>query len=392
MWCGISSTTHKMQREVHVLMLNNEFPPLGGGAGVVNRRLLQACADVPWLHIDLITSSASHAHTEFIGPRIAVHYEKIRKKNIHHFTLSEFLQYCLLAYKSAAVLLKRGQYDLLFAWNAVPVGGLAFLLSKRFHVPYAMRMAGPDIPGWEKRYAFLHLLIRPFLLLILRHAAVVVTKCMRERDAISPLAGMTPVQVIHNGVELPPKQVRTPACPDIRLIGVGRLIALKGQADMIHAVRLLRDKGIPVTLTLVGEGDEAPMYRGLVDTLGVGQCVCLAGQVPHEQVGDYYRNADICLFNSENEGMSNAMLEAMAYGLPVVTTAVGGTEELLKDGQNGFVFRRGDIVQLCACIEKFANDRLLLERMALAARRTAEQFSAKACNEKYITLFAGRQP
>jgi glycosyltransferase involved in cell wall biosynthesis len=170
---------------------------------------------------------------------------------------------------------------------------------------------------------------------------------------------------------------------------VARLIERKGQAVLLDAVERLARRGAEVVLELVGTGDALGAYRERARALAIGDRVCFTGYVPREKIAARYAAAHVFVLPSYNEGMSVATLEAMAAGLPIVTTKTGGTEELVEESVNGFVFEPGDVPALTSHLSRLAGDRGLARRMGKASRIRAEGFSWEAVAQKYLSLFAG---
>ena len=123
----------------------------------------------------------------------------------------------------------------------------------------------------------------------------------------------------------------------LKVLCVSRLIERKGIRFLIEAIGRLKND--PVELILVGDGNQEEELKELAKGLGVSDRVVFKGYVNHDSIGEIYRNSDLFVLPSQNEGMSNALLEAMASGLPVIVTDTGGTSELL-DG-NGVVVPMG---------------------------------------------------
>ena len=108
-------------RTLRLLMLNNEFPPLGGGTGTVNRALLERFAQVPWLEIDLITSArGKQAEEEQFAERIRILKVPVNNQNIHHSSNRELVTYAARALPLALKLHRATPYDLCFSWCTVP--------------------------------------------------------------------------------------------------------------------------------------------------------------------------------------------------------------------------------------------------------------------------------
>ena len=166
-------------------------------------------------------------------------------------------------------------------------------------------------------------------------------------------------------------QQRPPNKP-IHIVCVARLIPRKGVPVLIQAANMLNEKGIPLYVNLVGSGEEETQYKSLVKTLGLEEVIHFSGYVPRERMAQIYADADAFVLPSYNEGMSNAVLEAMAAGLPVIVTPTGGTDELVTPGENGFVFDFDDSETLASQIEMLAKDPAKCLAMGKAARARAE--------------------
>jgi glycosyltransferase involved in cell wall biosynthesis len=375
---------------MRILMLNNEFPPLGGGTGTVNLAMLQRFAQVPGLEIDLITSGVGRMETfEDFTENIRISRFAVNNKNLHHSTNDELLTYSMQALYAAQARHRSHSYDLCFAWSAVPAGGVALVMSRFTRLPYLVRVCGPDIPGFEQRYKLLYPVLTPMIRAIWRRAETVVAKCQGEADMIHAIDKRAHVTLIPNGVDL---AAFTPAPPidddePLRIICVARLIERKGQHHLISAVRRLVDEGIDVVLELVGTGDAQAANQQQAHDLGVSEQVHFVGYVPREEIAAHYAAAHVFVLPSYNEGMSVATLEAMAAGLPVVITRTGGSDELVAEGENGFVFEWGDVDALVGHLRRLETDRALTRQMAAASRQRAARFSWDAAAQSYLVLF-----
>ena len=318
---------------MRILMLNNEFPPLGGGTGTVNHALLQRFAQEPHIQIDLVTSALGRQHEQArFDTRVRIFKVPVNNRNVHHSSNRELLTYAARALPVALRLHRSRPYDLCFAWSAVPAGGVALALRRLIRLPYIVRVCGPDIPGFEQRYGPLYPILTPAIRSVWRGAAAVVAKCEGEADMIRAVDPSTPVALIANGVDLKAFHVaRIPDSGALRLICVARLIERKGQAHLIEAVRRLLAEGIAVTLDLVGDGDALDAYQAQVEAAGVGRAVRFVGYVAREAIAGHYASAHAFVLPSYNEGMSVATLEAMAAGLPLVVTRTGGTADLVAE-------------------------------------------------------------
>jgi phosphatidylinositol alpha-1,6-mannosyltransferase len=374
---------------VRILMLNNEFPPLGGGTGSVNQALLQRLAYVADLEIDLFTAALGRApEQEQFSERIRLYKVPVDNHDIHHSSNRELLTYAALALPAALARHRALPYDFCFAWSAVPAGSVALALRRLCGLPYLVRVSGPDIPGFEERYARLYPILTPIIRSVWRNATMVVAKCHGEATMIRRVdPSITPV-LAPNGVDVRAFRMAAPRNNGpLRIICVARLIERKGQRHLLAALRRLRDAGVTATVEFVGTGDAAQAYRAEADRLGIADQVTFAGYVPRERIADHYAAADVFVLPSYNEGMSVATLEAMAAGLPLVVTRTGGTAELVQEGENGLTFAWGDVETLAQHLAYLAANREVVRQMGAASRRRAEQMSWDAVAARYLEIF-----
>jgi colanic acid/amylovoran biosynthesis glycosyltransferase len=173
-----------------------------------------------------------------------------------------------------------------------------------------------------------------------------------------------------------------------RIIAVGSLIWLKGYEYALLAVRRLRDRGVPVQFHIIGNGAErSRLLYTIVDLELQGQ-VHLLGRLSAAEVRSQLQQADVFLLASLCEGISNAVLEAMACGLPVVTTDCGGVREAVTDGVEGFVVPGGDPEAMAAALAQLAFDREKRQKMRERGRaRIIEHFTLERQVQDFIKMY-----
>jgi len=374
---------------MRILMLNNEFPPLGGGTGTVNRAILEQFASVPGMEIDLITSALGRrSEEEFFASKIKIYKVPVRNKNIHHSSNRELIEYCFRGLRLALKLSRRRSYDFSFAWSAVPAGAISLMLRRLVGLRYIVRVCGPDIPGFEHRYQTIHRFLSPLIRRVFRGAERVVAKSAREIEMIHAVDSDLICLLIPNGVDavvFKPGEKTSETGP-LRILCVGRLIERKGQHHLIEAVRKLTDGGIDVRLDLVGTGDARADNEACIARLELADRVHFLGYVPRENIAEHYASAHVFVLPSYNEGMSVALLEAMAAGLPVIVTPTGGTAELVTPGLNGFIVNWADVDELVRHLAKLAQNRSLAKQMGKESRDRAERYSWSITAKRYLEM------
>ena len=376
---------------MRILMLDNEFPPLGGGMGTVNLELFRQFALREDLEIDLVTASlGAQYQTEQFSKHIQIYKVPVWNRNIHHSSNRELCLYAAEAFWLARRLVRQRRYGFCFAWSVLPAGVVALALKRLFKLPFMTWVSGPDIPGFESRYHRLYPVLLPLIKSTWRASQPLIAKCQEEVDMIHAVDPEVPVQVIPNGADLEGFRSANLSIHEgpLKVISVARLIERKGQHHLIRAVKLLKDQGIDIQVSLVGTGDSLLNFQRLAQDLDVQDRVHFTGYVPREEINNHYQDAHVFVLPSFNEGMSLAALEAMAAGLPLIVTRTGGTKDILKEGVNGFSFDWGDISALAGHLEKLARDSCLVSRMGEASRIRAERFSWPVIAEEYIDLFS----
>lgn len=141
----------------------------------------------------------------------------------------------------------------------------------------------------------------------------------------------------------------------LRWLAVGRLVEVKGQSVLLEALAAHRAGGGQAELALVGSGPREARLRRYAEELGVSSHVRFVGAVGQDDILDWYRWADVFCLSSFAEGVPVVLMEAMATGLPVVTTRIAGIPELVEDGVSGFVVPPGRPDLLAAAIARCAD-------------------------------------
>jgi len=163
------------------------------------------------------------------------------------------------------------------------------------------------------------------------------------------------------------------------ILSVAQLAERKGLQYLVRACRQLRDAGVAFRCEIVGDGPARPELAALVDELGLGESVILTGPLPYPEVVARYVRASAfalpCIIapNGDRDGIPNVILEAMAAGVPVVTTPVSGIPEVIHDGVTGLLVPEADVDSLAAAITRLLGDADLRLRLGHEARQFVER-------------------
>ncbi|HXB74135.1 MAG TPA: glycosyltransferase [Candidatus Acidoferrales bacterium] len=235
-------------------------------------------------------------------------------------------------------------------------------------------------------------------------AEFVVTCTDANREYLEQLGSRTPVHCVYHGLStdftnfLKQHSGSRSAPADLRILAVGRLIPKKGFDILTEACAILRQRGISFDLTIVAEsGEHEPKIRGLISEHHLEDFIHLPGPMPQSQVFEEFRRASVfclpcrILDNGDRDGIPNVLIEAMAVGLPVITTPVSGIPELIQHGINGMLAPPEDPCELANALQRLQEDPDLAARLGRNAQRTiAQRFDGEIFAAELADLFRKR--
>lgn len=207
------------------------------------------------------------------------------------------------------------------------------------------------------------------------------------------LYGLDPSKAFVNHPSIDPDffQSGEPSAPTASLpvvLSVGRLHWIKGYEYALQAVRMLIDRGVDFRYRIIGEGPSEDSVRFAVRQMGLEGHVELLGGLPRPSVLESLRASDVFLLSSVGEGLSNAVLEAMACGVPVVTTSAGGMAEAVCDGIDGFVVPTRSPELIADRLGRLLLDPALRQRFAASGRaRILDAFSIDRQARRFIACY-----
>jgi glycosyltransferase involved in cell wall biosynthesis len=234
----------------------------------------------------------------------------------------------------------------------------------------------------------------------IRAARLVVTCTAANRTHLAAMAGGTPVHCVYHGLNADFSRLIDEVSPrlgartgsSLRILAVGRLVAKKGLDVLVDACAILARRGVPLRLDIVGEdGEQADALAAQIARHGLSGTVTIRGPMTQDALLEEYRNATVfCLpcriaADGDRDGIPNVLMEAMACGLPVVTTPVSGIPELLRHGVNGLFVPPEDAAATADALERLYADAAYAAQLGAAAQTDVR---SRFCGERMATELA----
>jgi glycosyltransferase involved in cell wall biosynthesis len=384
---------------MRILFFNYEYPPLGGGAAYASQNILKVYSKLDNLEVDFITSSLdSNYHQETIGQNIKVHRLPIGKNenNYTYQSQKDLLVYAWKAYFFSKKLAEKAKqaaepYSLTHSFFSVPCGFISLLLYYHFKLPYIVSLRGSDVPGYSERFSFLYNFLKPLIVFIWKKAGAVIANSSMLKDLALKSNQNQKIGIIYNGIDTeifrPSEQPKD--SHKFIILCASRLSRRKGFNYVIDAFYKISSKYPQAELIIAGgEGNAEKELKDQVKKFKLENKVSFTGLVtPNTEFLKYYQRADVFVFPSLNEGMSNNMLEAMASGLAVIMTPTGGAQELVKDGINGYLVKFKDSNDIAEKLERLINNLDLCRNMGWESRKIAQNLTWGSVAKKYYNLY-----
>jgi glycosyltransferase involved in cell wall biosynthesis len=233
-------------------------------------------------------------------------------------------------------------------------------------------------------------LLKPLIKLIWKKSSAVIANSTGLRELAQKTNSKQKIGVIYNGIDTnnfkPSPEVK-PVNKFILTTGASRITTRKGIDYLIQAIKQLSLQYPQLLLRAMGEGDAKESLKKLARDLKIEKNVEFIGRIPREKTAPFYQEASLFILPSLNEGMSNAMLEALSSGLPLLATDTGGTKEILEDGENGFIIKMKNASDIAEKIKKLMDDSELREKMAEISRKKALEMSWEKIAKEYLNLY-----
>ncbi|MDZ7611995.1 MAG: glycosyltransferase family 4 protein [Candidatus Moranbacteria bacterium] len=380
----------KTKSPQRILMLNYEFPPLGGGGGVASKKLAKGFIHKGY-EVDYVTSWKKGLKKKEKVEGISVfRVRTIGRKDDSVASNLSMVSYLFFGFLECCRLCLRNKYAFVNTQFVLPTGPLGFLISKIFRLKNILSIHGGDIYDPSlKRSPHRHRFLKKIVQFLFSQADVIVAQSSNTKNnAISHYSPKNEIKIIPLPYEKTNLSKKSRDELGLKgdekyIVGIGRMVKRKGFEYFIEALSKL-DKNVKGII--IGEGPEKEKLLKLADKKGAKNKLILPGFVSDEEKFHYLCNSDVFVLSSLHEGFGIVLQEAMEAGLPIVATNNGGQVDFIEEGKNGYLVEPKNAEKLAEKIEEILFNKDTREKMTKNNLKKIDDFNLENIADLYLKL------
>jgi glycosyltransferase involved in cell wall biosynthesis len=322
---------------MHILVLNYEYPPLGGGAGVVTRELSREFAAAGH-RVTVITSGFPGLSDQENLNGVEIIRVTACRRYLEKSSVPQMACYLKSAWDFLQQWLKTEKPDIMHSHFLLPVGRLAHRLHRKYQIPYLVTLHGGDVPSaaqtrWHKLFA-----IPARKIARDAQALISVSESLRDLAVTDFGKYQSNISCIGNGIRIPEK-IADPPPGQRNLFFAGRVTRQKNLPFLLQALRGIEGEW---HLTIAGDGPGLSEVKKKIKEYQFSSKITCTGWIDETQVLEHLGRSHFFVLPSLGEGMSIAVLQAFSMGVPVVATDVTGLRDLVQENKTGYLVKPGD--------------------------------------------------
>lgn len=363
-----------------ILLLNVEYPPLGGGGGVFCKQLTEAWVEQGH-EVDVVTSNFHLPRFRLENGVRVYRVPVIGRKDPGKASIISMVSFPLSALLLGIRLCKKKKYDVINTHFAIPTGPIGIVLQKIFRIKNILSIHGADIYDPTRRGY--NRIFRPLVQYVLNHNSAIIAQSQNTKNnAQKYYHPKKDIRIIPLGIRVPAwirqqtdKTFPEKDSPRHNIIAIGRLVKRKGFENLVRA--------LPhnMHLKIIGTGPEKK------NLLRINPAIEILENISEEQKWQELMSANLFVLSSLHEGFSLATVEAMAAGLPIVATNVGGHMDFLKQNENAILIPPQNVLELQKAIQYISAHAELRFKMAKNNAKKSQLFNIETIANQYIQTF-----
>lgn len=377
---------------MRILFCNYEYPPLGGGGGVINKDMAEELAKKHTVHV--LTSQGMGLPSVKVENGVTVFRVPVFFRSRQAAAnMPSMLAFLPSAYLKGRKLIKEYDYDIINTHFAVPTGPVGVWLAKKAKIPNVLCVHGGDLydpSKWASPHR--HSILRSIVRWVLRKADAVIGGSSNTVENVHTYydpevtAECIPYAIHRQDDVVAAPRERYGITDDDRVfVTVGRLVSRKGLDQLVEVINKLGNK--KVHLFVIGSGPLEESLKALALEQGVAEQIHFLGQVDDQEKLEVLHMADIYTSTSVHEGFGIVFLEAMAAGLPVVCYDFGGQTDFLETEANGYVVKLNDKVAFQKGCQQLIDDPVLCEKISKHNQVAVSDYYIDRYAEKYESIY-----
>lgn len=369
---------------MRILTLNHEYPPIGGGGGQASKEIIEGLIKKGH-EVTLITAHYKGLPKQETSQNLRILRVFSFRKYPYRIGVLGMGVYIISAIFSGLKTIRHWSPVIIHAHFAVPAGAAAYVLHKLTGIPYVLTVHLGDVPGGvpEKTKKWFRW-IYPFTTVIWQGASVVIAVSQFTASLAQQHYLVTP-RVIPNGIAIDERKKVDSVNHPAEIVFAGRFVPQKNIPAILDILNSVRE--LDWHCDLIGDGPLFQWTKAEVERLGLGNKITLTGWLTVEEVEQYLNKSDILLMPSLSEGLPVVGLQALSRGLAIIATNVGGFNDLVENGENGYLAELNQVAELKSSLHGLLESP---EKLLSARRKSlalAHKFEISSICDQYEKIF-----
>jgi glycosyltransferase involved in cell wall biosynthesis len=348
---------------MRILVLNYEYPPLGGGAGVITQNIAERLAE-DGNEVTVVTTWYTGENEVTENGSLKIIRLKSKRQHIYKSSVFEMLSWIKQSKQFLKNYLEKEKFDLCFANFAIPGGIVALYLKRKFGLKYTFISHGHDIPWrFPKQMRLFHIATYYRIKRICTESEANFMQTREMKENIDRFIGKVHTAknlIIPNGVDVrlfkPDNSIKSKT---FKVVFIGRLVEQKDPFTFLEAIKIFAETNKNIVVNVIGDGILRTKMEEYINDNRLSDIVKFFGWIPKTEIVKEYQSAHVNVISSVFEGMSVAAFESLACGCFLITTPIDGINEVITQNENGVIVKFHSPKEIAGQLEDYYQKRYL---------------------------------